>query len=521
LGKFDKEEIFSKLNIKDYNNQLENILEDKSFSEGTKNILLNILYKVETAYEDYKKVKLETRLKKDIIEEFIQIIEKDCKEIELIKPKINEKTKLGDKKFIVKKNTVTSYPNEKTVFYGIYHIKENRFTINKKYNILKESMEKLLNVGYIMDREELLRDFDGWAWTIAKEDIENYMYNIIYQNIKFLVGDKFICEYIFNENQIDFIEKLEKKIKYIYDEELANKIIEGIYIISILENIKNYKDKQNELLNEKNLLQQKLDKMNNKKEYLQEIANTKKAIGKQIKEIDEIINNNKKLREKFVEENEKLNESQRIFSLSEYEEKLQNTRKELLIELKKHANLMKPMNYVKNKSNIQKNVDLLNNINFSKNLEEQEQNIFVELQINFLKAMQRKIGKIENRKKIIDYIYLIRYYKLLYVCKEKQIKDLAEIKEQLMMAEKYLITRVCNLKAINIISHNIEKNYEIVSNILNTNIIDLDEIYLEFKNKEEKTKLTIYDDNMIDKTIEYTERLELNTKPNKKIKLFI
>ena len=77
MGKIGKEEIFSKLNIKDYNNQLEDVLERKSFSEGTKNILLNILYKMETAYEDYKKVKLETRVKKDILEEFIQIIEKE------------------------------------------------------------------------------------------------------------------------------------------------------------------------------------------------------------------------------------------------------------------------------------------------------------------------------------------------------------------------------------------------------------------------------------------------------------
>ena len=50
MGKLDKEEIFSKLNIKDYNNQLEDVLEKKSFSEGTKNILLNILYKLETSY---------------------------------------------------------------------------------------------------------------------------------------------------------------------------------------------------------------------------------------------------------------------------------------------------------------------------------------------------------------------------------------------------------------------------------------------------------------------------------------
>ena len=97
-----REEIFSKLNIKDYNNELEKILEKKSFSEGTKNILLNILYKMETAYEDYNKVKVHTNTKKEMLQEMLSIIEKDCEEIELVKPKLNEETKLGKEKFLQK-----------------------------------------------------------------------------------------------------------------------------------------------------------------------------------------------------------------------------------------------------------------------------------------------------------------------------------------------------------------------------------------------------------------------------------
>ncbi len=53
----EKERLISKLNIKDYNNQLEKILSKKTFSEDTKNLLLNMLYKIENAYDDYNKVK--------------------------------------------------------------------------------------------------------------------------------------------------------------------------------------------------------------------------------------------------------------------------------------------------------------------------------------------------------------------------------------------------------------------------------------------------------------------------------
>ena len=43
----EKEKILSKLNAKDYNNELEMILEEKDFSSNIKNLLLSMLYKIE------------------------------------------------------------------------------------------------------------------------------------------------------------------------------------------------------------------------------------------------------------------------------------------------------------------------------------------------------------------------------------------------------------------------------------------------------------------------------------------
>ncbi len=515
-----KEDFLSKLNIKDYNNQLEDILEKKSFSEGTKNILLNILYKMETAYEDYNKVKVDTKTKKDMLEEIIETIEKYCKEIELVKPKLDEETKLGDKKIIIDRNKIISYPNEKTVFYGLCYIQPKKFKIKTQYNILKEPMEKLLNSGYIEEKKEIIRDFDGWAWNIARDDISNFIYNLIYQNIKILLGNSFIQECILNMNNIDFIDKFERKMGNLYSEEIAIQIEEQIYIISIIENIKNNKKAKNELLEEKKIIEEELKKISNKKAYLQEIANEKKLISKKIREIDETINDNSVLRKSFIEKNKTLNENEKIFSLSEYTEILQQNRRNLLNELKRYSNLMKPMNYVKNKSNLQKKSNLLNKIEFSLNIEDQQQNAVEELQLNFLKAVQEKIGRVETKKKILECIYMFRYYKLLYINEEKQIKDIDRIKEQLEMAEKYLITKACNLKVINILSNSIEENYKLISNILDCNIIDLDEMNLEIKMKENKVVINIFDDNMIDKSIEYKEKLDLNLKSNKRIKLF-
>ena len=518
----DKEEFFSKLNIKDYNNELEKILEKKSFSEGTKNILLNILYKIETSYEDYIKVKVGTKSKKEILEGVINIIEKDCNEIELVKPKLNEETKLKNKKLLIEKKNkkIVSYPNEKTVFYGLCNLRNNNIIISNKYEILKEPMEKLLNAGYIMEQEEIIRDFDGWTWNISSEEIENYVYNLIYQNIRILMGEKYLLENINRFPIIDFLDKFEKKIKNVCNEEVANKIIITIYQIAILEDIKENKRKREELLKTKENLEQGLVKMENKKVYLQDLANQKKIIGREIKQIDEVINDNKLLRKEFVKQNEGLSDEEKVFSLSEYSELLIDKRKKLLQQLREYAMLMKPMNYVKMKSELKKKIEVLDKIDFKSNMKEQINILIIELQKNFLIAIKEKIGKIEAKKTIINYIYLFRYYKLLNIDINKKIENIEELKDKLIKTEKYLITRGCNLKAINIICHNIEENYQIISKILSSNIIDLEDIYLEFKKQGNKVLLSIYDDNIIDNIIEYETKSELNIKFNKKIKLF-
>ena len=48
-----KEKIFSKLKYKDYNNLLERVSREKRFR---KNLILSVLYKMETIYNDYRTV---------------------------------------------------------------------------------------------------------------------------------------------------------------------------------------------------------------------------------------------------------------------------------------------------------------------------------------------------------------------------------------------------------------------------------------------------------------------------------
>ena len=77
--------------FKDYSKELEKVLTNKPYSKDVKNLLLNMFYKIENSYDDYKKIKIEVPIKKDFLQEIINIVYKDCKYIEFTEIKSNTK----------------------------------------------------------------------------------------------------------------------------------------------------------------------------------------------------------------------------------------------------------------------------------------------------------------------------------------------------------------------------------------------------------------------------------------------
>jgi len=181
---------------------------------------------------------------------------------------------------------------------------------------------------------------------------------------------------------------------------------------------------------------------------------------------------------------------------------------------------MKPMNFVKKKEKISKEYEMLNEIKFDIEFKEESYRILILLQKSFLKMFNEKIKKAATKKEIIQLIYLLRYYKLIYIDENKQVKDIEDLVEEITNIEKHLITKACKLKTINILYQDIEKNYNLISKILNCNIIVLEDINLELKKHDKNIILTIYDDETIEDTIIFDSKEELNVKFNKKIRLF-
>ena len=142
---------------------------------------------------------------------------------------------------------------------------------------------------------------------------------------------------------------------------------------------------------------------------------------------------------------------------------------------------------------------------------------------NTLIEKQIKPKELEDSKlkEIIEKIYVFRYYKLIPINKTEEIKDIKNLKTEIKRTEKYLITKACNLRAINILCNNVEKNYEITSDILKYRIIDLEDMLLEAQKNNDKFILKVYDDNAIAGILQYETNEDFNIKLNKKTKLFI
>ena len=504
----EKEKFISKLNIKDYNNQLEKILSKKTFSEDTKNLLLSMLYKIENAYDDYNRVNGDTKTKREILEEILEIIEKDCDTIEIIKEK-NSKSILEEKKIV-------TYLNAREMLYEIYQIKQNRFEVPDEYEIIKPALEETLNKGYSIFSNEVIRDFDGWSWHITVEEIENLTINLLYQTIKILVGHEFLDSWQ-NSKDVDYITKLIDILEQKYKTDLAGKLFKTIAQLSILSFIQNNEKERKRLIKIQEELQKEFNELDDKTAYITSLGKKKKKIVEEISKIDKTINNDRKLKNEFIARNELLDMNHRIFSLSDFVEVLEKEREDLIKKLNTYSKKMEPLNFIKTKTEIETKLTLIKEIDLLKRDKKIYNQKVKELLGLVYEAIRIQINNIEEKETLINLIYKMRYYSLIYVTENEQVYNIVDVNP----FQKLVITKACKLKIITIFSKNIKENYEIIKSILQTDIIELEKIYFKFIQKENKIILEIYDEDNIYKTLEFSTIEELNVKLNKKIKVFI
>ena len=492
-------------NLKDYNNELEKILEKKEFSQEVKNLLLSMLYKIEVSYSDYKKTKVNVVEKEYYLKRIIENI-KECKKIELVKDKEIE-IDYGKKSIQVKQN-------EKLCLQAILMLSQKEIEINKKNELVEKPLKEFFKTASIINKMEVIRDFDGWTWFKDLSNTQSIEYNFIYQCLNIAVGCENLDKIERNASEkFDLIQAITYVLEKYYGKKIAHNLVNNFVIaISKIYYEKN-KDELEDLIEKSGKLKEKRKSTVDTKQILNEISTEKKQNLKKLDEIEKALKDRKLLEEEFIKRNER---GETYFSINTLINILEREKEKILVRNEEIDDLRNPGKYANETRKIEEEIQFIEeiqNTNFEKEVNEII-NIMVEI-------FEIKLEKAENKKEIIKLIYEIRYFILLEYNKNNQkIYENEICKNNLFAYINKLIIKAINIKALNSIFNDNKKDIEIYEDILKLKIIDLENIEYIINNENESYKIQIYDS----ESLEYEKEIKLLTikgvKINKKMKSF-
>ncbi len=504
-----KSKFFSKL--KDYNYIMDQLLEKKNFEEDVKNLLLSMVYKIETSYNDYSKIKRNNLSQNEFIDNIIiKTLKEHCGYIYLVDPKNGEKDILEKQNVIAMTNEVEkkiyAYPTEIALLYGISDIKPKFFFIGNKYNYIKQPFQEMLIEGTNLNNTEVIRNFNGWSWNVEVDSRINNIYNCLYQTLSLLFGHTFLD---FWENDFsgkkDYISEMRKRMEEGYSKNISDSFYIAFCNVLILNTRKSEQMKQKRTLQ---LLLKEYKEMKDKNKYIYTISKEKKVLETQIKNIEDTLENKDLLLKEYNVRNLKLSKNKKIFNVSELTEILEKEKKEKEKLMTRLTELTKPSVYNKNKHDIEEKIEIL------KPLAEDNVDIYkylVNMQKKFLTCVSKEIEDIEKKEDFIDLVYTIRYYRNIHLTSDKMIKEIPELNNSLNKIACKLVTLMCQKGIFHIFCKDIAMNYKIILQALNSSIVDIDDIdiCLKIENTEScKLIIEIYDNDAIDSTLEIDYQLD-------------
>lgn len=516
-----KKNLLEKFVKKDYNNELEKILEEKQFDENVKSTLLNILYKIEAAYKDLETVKKDVEDKDEYISNILDIIRDCCDSIKIIKMSDADNKIPNKKTYIINKDKkeIIAYPIERKLLYAIAKISKKDKIIKDDYFLISETISNLINVGNNINIVEPLRDFNGYSWTCIPQEIESIEHNLVYQNLRIMVGYKFLNKWIKNnEFIIDYFDLFQEKLEEKYGKSNKNKIIDIISKISILLEIKFNKNKKEEIIKIKEEVEEKWYKIQDNKQFIENVTKRKIEVSNKIREMDTIINDKKLLQKEYIKRNRELPLERKIFSMKVLSKMMENEREEYLQELEKLNLIINPQKFVKYKKDLEEKYKCLKVLDIE-NKEDELDKLKIQLQKVFLSIMKININRAETKQDIEKIIYDFRYYLLLPYNYENTINKVKKIEKNIKEISELIIDKAISLKVFEKISNDKKTNYEILKKIFNVRIIKLEDAYLKLTKEKEKYFVQIFDENIFEEKIEISKPKNLEIKPNKKISI--
>lgn len=523
----NKDYFLDKIVKKNYNDELEIVLEKKNFDEHAKSLLLSMLYKIETAYKDYEKVKRNVGSKEEYIEKIIQTINNECNSIEIITPKASNTNKTGNRTFLIdKKNKdIKCFPIERKMLYSLSKIEKKEFIINSNYFLVSKTLSDLINVGNNIDTVEPLRDFNGYSWTTIPREIESIEHNLIYQNLRIILGHTFLENWIENREFIaDYMLLIQKRLRENYGIKNQKELMDSIIKLSVMLEIKFDKNEKMKMQEAKKDIENKLIKMQNKLEFSEQLAKQKKQIVNKIKNIDTTINNIDLLEEEYKKRNEKLPLEKKIFSIRILADIMVREREIEFKKLEEINRILNPKNYVTYKTELEEKREYLKVVDIN-NLEYEIEKEILKLQKIFLNCFSIKIKNAKTPAEVMYVICEFRYYYLLNYTREKSIKDIENLQKELEKTIKLLIQKAKEQSVLHIFTSKEELDYLIFKNIFSLRIINLEDVYIKITKEKDIFYMQFFDDGAFEEKVELGNmqmitKKDLEIKLNKKIKVF-
>ncbi|MCI8273340.1 MAG: hypothetical protein HFJ55_04585 [Clostridia bacterium] len=505
--------MLEKIIKKDKNEELERVLEEKNIEEQVKNLLQGILYKIEVSYKDYKKVKVTEITEKQYIDELLRNIERNCNQIKTIK--LNEQLEddgiqeeLEKNKFYIKENNIISYPIEKELLYAIEKHSNNKRIVNNRYEIITNALSNLINAGKSIDRIEPFRDFNGWSWTTLNNEIPNVIANLVYQSIRILINEEFLENWVKDvDGIIDYIPIMQEELISRYGETLAKEIQKRLEQIAVINERKENSNFAKEMNDKLKKIEEQIEKLNNTKDYVMEITENKKKATKEIKEIETILSQNSRIEEEYER---RIREHHKIFNINVLIQQLDDRKHILLNTIEEYNYYLNPTNYLSKKNQLIEQKEILEVLKYDEN---QIEEVLIQFEKTFLECFNLKLKNQTEAENILKLIYKFRYFMLLPFNREKEIKDVEELKLPITKAEKELLKLAVEKKVIEGVP------FEIMEHVFKTRIVILEELYYKITEEAGKYYVQIFDENITEEKFEIMPKDKM--KLDKKIKIFI
>ena len=515
-----KEKLIDKIVKNDYNNDLEEILAKKAFSEEAKNLLLDSLYKTENSYKDYKTVKRNVPTIEDYIQNIIMCVKKRCDSIEIIKPKIGDKPTFS----IDKENKkIKCFPSAKQILYALAKIQKYEDIVKVEPDFINYALTDILNIGNCNNSIEPIRDFNGYSWSPSVFDINDYYCNLIYQDLNILSDYNLIEEWTNNnDDMVDYMELFKLDLEKKYSKQFQKVILELLITISILMEIKNNKEYKKDIIQRKKEIQKELKAMEDKVDYLNSISKQKRKLNDKIRKIDIILSNKDKLSKEYENRNKDLPLSKKIFSKKVLKKILAQEREEYFLELKKCNDKMNSKKYVRIKKEYEYEYEYLKLAEL-KEIEEEIEKRIILLQKRVLQAIKLKAQKTSSREQINNIICELRYFNMIPFNSKTRVGEISKLKKMMTTTLSVAIEKAYELKAFNDIFKDKSKNISILRHMFNLKIIKLEDVGLKILKEKEGFFVQFFDDDVLDEKIKLDiqiDKKDLKIRFNKKIKVF-